>query len=106
MSLYNNHQNLVQYSFQKVVTKQTKILTVLFAALAGGAYWCTVRSSGQGCGPSMGLMWGLYWILLVSFISPDKKFPSQASFILLLFIIGFGIGGTQGYGQFNQWIRG
>ncbi|MBD3352927.1 MAG: hypothetical protein GF364_15705 [Candidatus Lokiarchaeota archaeon] len=83
-----------------------KCLTILFGALAGGAYWCTVRPSGYGCGPSLGLMWGLYWMLLVWYKDENTEFPSQALYILLVFVIGFGIGGTQGYGQFNQWMRG
>jgi hypothetical protein len=81
-------------------------MSILFAALAGGAYWCTVRAAGEGSGPSMGLMWGLYWVLLLAFLHPGKGFPTQGSFVLLVFVVGFAIGGTQGYGQFNQWMQG
>lgn len=80
--------------------------TLIFGALAGGTWWPTVRPSGYGCGPSLGLLWGLLWVLLMWWKSKEAPFPSQALYILLAFIIGFSIAGTQGYGQFNQWITG
>src|SRR6056297_2317464 len=90
--------------------REKKIFTILFAALAGGTYWCTVRPSGYGSGPSLGLMWGLYWTLLSWMLfsqeTRPKTFPSQSLYVLLVLAIGFGLGGMQGYGQFNQWMRG
>ena len=86
--------------------RNKKVLTVLFAALSGGAYWAGVRPSGYGVGPSLGLLWGFYWLLLVYYIRPDSRFPPKSMFIMFAFIIGLSLGGTQGYGQFNLWMRG
>lgn len=91
---------------KKVIPKKYNILSILSVALAGGVFWSTVRPSGYGSGPSMGLLWGIYWILLMSFLFDQKRFPTQASYVLLVFIIGFALGGMQGYGQFNQWMTG
>lgn len=80
--------------------------TVLTAALIGGSWWCTVRSSGEGSGPSMGLIFGLYWLLLMIWAFSQFKIPKKSTYILLVFVIGFGLAGMQGYGQFNQWMQG
>jgi hypothetical protein len=80
--------------------------TILAAALIGGSWWCTVRSSGEGSGPSMGLIFGLYWLLLMMWILPEFRIPKKSTYILLVFVIGFGLAGMQGYGQFNQWMQG
>lgn len=86
--------------------KRRKVLSVLVGALASGAYWAGVRPSGYGCGPSLGLLLGFYWLLLVYFTQPESRFPTRNLYVLLVFVIGFSIGGMQGYGQYNQWIKG
>jgi hypothetical protein len=53
--------------------RRTQALAVLVGALMGGAYWAGVRPSGYGSGPSMGLLWGFYWLLLVWWAFPGER---------------------------------
>ncbi|MFX0102006.1 MAG: hypothetical protein ACFFCS_20745 [Candidatus Hodarchaeota archaeon] len=86
--------------------RKHKGLTILVGALAGGAFWAAVRPAGYGSGPSLGLIWGFYWLILVYYLYPRSKFPTSNIYMMLAMVVGFSLGGMQGYGQFNQWMRG
>lgn len=88
------------------VSPARKLAAALVTALAGGVYWCAVRPSGYGCGPSVGLAWGLFWVAMLWTLYPGTPCPAQGLYVLTVFVVGFALAGTQGYGQFNQWVLG
>lgn len=83
-----------------------RTLPVAFLATAGGAYWATVRMSGEGCGWTNGLMWGLAWYYLSAAYGQPSRRPFGSGWIVLAMVAGMYFGGMHGYGQFHSWVKG
>ncbi len=85
------------------------IVPIILMSTIGAFYWAIRGSAGYG-GTSGGLFAGIGWALAWYFLSHkvDAKSPRPFSsgWIVFTIVLGIGIGGMHGYGQFMSWIQG
>ncbi|HOO57359.1 MAG TPA: hypothetical protein PLN69_11085 [bacterium] len=82
---------------------KTRVQVVLLFALAGALYWGMRGAGGYGgiSGAVIpGLMWGLIWYNLLQARIINNPW------IVIACVLGFGLGGFNGYGQFTSWVNG
>lgn len=86
--------------------KSDLLLPCVFLASTGGAFWAVVRMSGEGCGWTSGLMWGLAWHYLSAVQGHPGRRPFGSAWFVLAMVVGMYFGGMHGYGQFHSWVDG
>lgn len=105
-----------QEQFSRLSLKTSKsnllndlIVPILLMSTIGAFYWAIRGSSGYG-GASGGVFAGIGWALAWFFLSYEraekKTRPYSSGWIVFAIVMGIGIGGMHGYGQFMSWIQG
>jgi phosphatidylglycerophosphate synthase len=76
---------------------------------AGLFSWAIRGQSGFGAVPGCvfaGVLWALIWFLLSREPTEKKQRRYSSGWVVLALIVGIGVSGMQGWGQWTPWMRG